>query len=547
MTRPSTQRAAHLAVAGVAGLVVTVLEFGAVRFMAPSFGQSNYVWSNVVGMILLALALGYALGGRVADRSRTARPLYLAYVLAALWAVLVAVVGRDLCAALVPTEVGNARLLPLAFTGSLAATVVLFAPPVLVLGMTSPFLVRLDDRPGFTGRTAGRVFAIGTLGSLAGCYLAPLWLLQAIGSRATILSCAAALAALGVLGLLFGGARTKAGAAVAAVVLAAALSLAVFERPLLRHDAGQLVEVETAYQTIRVVEADGPLLVEGDWPYYGELRQVPTRFLRHDEDVEAYQSVVLWPPSETQRYLTGGRYYDHLALGAWFAGQPKDHLRVLVIGYAGGSVHRVLEASKPPGTTLDVLGVEIDPGVVQAARRYLALGDLESEHLRLYVDVDGRTVLNALPDDEVFDLVLVDAYARTAYVPFQLASVEAFSAMARHLAPHGWIGLNLHAEGGLDGRLARSMATTMAAAKGLGDVWISPDPLYPGSLALWCAHDGSGAPRVRGDVPLPAPLRTPALALERLLVRHDPDRDGGHVMTDDKSDADRLGDEGPLP
>lgn len=544
--KPSITRAAHLGVAAVSGLAVTVLEFAAVRFLAPSFGQSNYVWSNVIGIILLALALGYAVGGRIADRSTSARALYVAYLLAAAWAMGVGWLGRELCAWLAPSGLGNERLLPLAFTGSLVATIVLFAPPVLVLGMTSPFLIRLDHAPDRTGRTAGRIFAAGTLGSLLGCYLAPLWLLQSVGSRATIWLSALALALLALGGLALGRRRSRAGApaALALAVAAVASSWAAQSAPL-RRDAGQLVEIESAYQVIRVVEdLAAPRLEEGEWPLYGETVTTAARFLRHDEDVDDYQSVVLWPPEQTAAHLVGGRYYDHLALGAWFArpappSTPR-RLRVLVIGYAAGAVHRALVAALPPDARLEVLGLEIDPAVVAAGREWLALGELEGPTLELVTGEDARTVLNALPaEGETFDLVLVDAYAQTRFVPFQLASRECFGLLARHLAPGGWIGVNLHAAGGLDGPLVRAIATTVAASPGIGGVWIVPNPLYRGSLCLWAAPTAR-PPRVRGDLPLPQPLASPAHALERYAVRHDPARDGGHVLTDDTSDAERL-------
>jgi spermidine synthase len=529
-------------VAGISGLSVTVLEFGAVRFMAPWFGQSNYVWSNVIGVILLALALGYWLGGRIADNSTTGRPLYTSYLLAAAWTVVVTVLGPAICAWLVPADLGSARMLPLAFTGSLAATLLLFAPPVLVLGMTSPFLVRLDDAPGRAGRTAGRIFAIGTLGSLVGCYIAPLWMLQALGSRTTILVCAGALALLGALGLMF-SARSTTRSAVAGVLLGlAALGLGLMgaSRPL-RVDPGQIEEIESAYQTVRVAAENSWVPVPTAYPLQYEPREVMTRFLRHDEDVDTYQSVVLQPPEIAQKLLMGGRYYDHMALAAWFARkvQPKT-LDVMVIGYAGGSAHRALAAVLPPGMKLRVLGVEIDPAVVDIARRHLSMGDLESEGLRLITGEDGRTVVNALPEDEAFDLILVDAYAKTTFVPFQLASVECFSKLMEHLKPEGRIGLNLHANGGLDGRLYQSIAKTLSSSDRVGDVWVVPNPWYLGSILLWAGGPKTGAPRVRGDVTLPAPLRTPAFALERLMVRYVPEDERGHVLTDDRSDVDRI-------
>ncbi len=221
---------------------------------------------------------------------------------------------------------------------------------------------------------------MGTLGSrgrlLPGSALA----LPGGRRRTTILLCAAALAALGLAGLALGRGRSRAGAAASAVVLLVSLGLGGWASASglpLRTQDGQLAEVESAYQSIRVAEEDALLLEPSDYPLYGEEMTARTRFLRHDEDHETYQSV--WLPDESERLLTGGRYYEHLALGAWFDGIAREGtLRVLVIGYAGGSVHRVLRLTKPEEMELRILGVEIDPAVVRGlaavARRRRARG-----------------------------------------------------------------------------------------------------------------------------------------------------------------------------
>jgi spermidine synthase len=526
-------------VAGVSGAAVTVLEFAAVRVMAPWFGQSNYVWANVIGVILLALSLGYWVGGRRADRSDTARPLFVAYALAAAWLVVVAFLGPRVFSALMPTGIDSTRILPLAFTGSLVATLSLFGPPTLVLGMTSPFLIRLADRPGTAGRVSGRIFAVGTLGSLAGCYLAPLWLLQTLGSRATLLLSAAALGLLAVGGL-WGGAKRLSGLAAGVLLLSvAAMVYALAARPPLRVLEGQIEEVESSYQTIRVAEGRSEFMLEGEIPLQGTVTKARTRYLRHDEDAETYQSA--WLPDDAKRLLTGGRYFDHFALGAWFfpppAGRPT---RVLIIGYAGGAVHRTLRDALPPERALEVLGVEIDPEVIEVARRHLDLRSLEGPHLTLVTGEDARTVVNALPADRRFDLVLVDAYARTNYVPFQLATVEFFERLARHLEPGGWIGVNVMAPRGVASLLARSVAATMDEA--LGYAALAPNPHFPGNLLVWGAPGAERAPRVHEATPLHPALRTPAFALERMLIRH-VRGERGVVLTDDLSPSDRLADE----
>jgi hypothetical protein len=183
------------AVAALLGLWVTGCEFGAVRALAPAFGQSGLVWANVIGVILLSLALGNALGGRIArDRHR---PRLLAAVLAAgaLWVGAAAWVGPDLARALAPGA-GSAAGETRGVLGGLAAAAALFGVPMVALGTASPALVgRLSVARG-AGRAAGAVLLAGTLGSVVGCYAAPLWLLPELGTKATLsLSAAGLLAA----------------------------------------------------------------------------------------------------------------------------------------------------------------------------------------------------------------------------------------------------------------------------------------------------------------------------------------------------------------
>src|SRR4030095_1109836 len=106
-------------------------------------------------------------------------------------------------------------------------------------------------------------------------------------------------------------------------------------------------------------------------------------------------------------------YDAHLALGGWFEGMPwnraggGDGPRVLIVGYAGGTIHRVLRDTAPKGRAPRVTGVEIDPEGVALARTHLRLGELEGESLDLRVGEDGRTALERMPEDRRFDLVVV--------------------------------------------------------------------------------------------------------------------------------------------
>ncbi len=534
-----------------AGLGVTVIEFAALRLMSPWFGQSNPIWANVIGVLLLALALGAWAGGRVSDRVLARGPQGAGWLcgmlgVAALWMALAVWVAPRLLEWLLPRGVGSMDLLPVAFRGSLVASVLLFGPPLLLLGAVPPFLVRLTAQ-GHPGRRAGAVLALGTVGGLLGCVLTAPWLVPGLGSRGALL--------LGALLATMGAAlaRLPAGRAGRALLAAGGLACGIgllvqcVERPALRVHPGQVFELESPYQTVRVVRQrvglQVPLRDSVQIPaLMGEGAEAETLFLRHDEDSETYQSLLLEDPGESEHWLTGGRYFEHLSLGALFAGLECQGgtLRVLLVGYAGGTVHRTIRQILPPELKLELLGVEIDPGVIEVARRHLAHRELEGPGLRLVTGEDARTVVNALPEHERFDLVLVDAYARTNYLPFQLASVEFFEAVRRHLRPGGWVGVNVLGNG-WKSPVARSVAATMGRA--LGHTYATPNPAYPGNVILWASPNGTQGPRLRGDLSLHPALLAAGHCLERLLIRHVPERDGGVILTDDRSPSDRLADE----
>lgn len=535
-----------LAVAFLAGFVTLAAELLAVRLFSPWCGQSNRIWASTIGVILFALALGSWLGERLAR----ARPggqgtLVGVLVLAGLTLLPAAFLGPALAEHFVPRGVDSMRILPVAFSASLALTTTLFGLPTLLLGAVAPLLVhQLSPRLG-VGIAAGRVSAWGTWGALAGTFVGPLLLVPTIGSRLGVVALVSLLvggAALAAQGL----SRLRLGAL--ALGFTGLLLAVLLPRWTVRVHPGQLTEVESAYQTVRAVrETVGVLIPDGPPSEGGSPGTAEAVFLRHDEDAETYQSI--WLPMDWEKILTGGRYYEQMALGARLAlpAAGSGRLRVLIIGYAGGGVHRVLRDTLPWGVSLDVVGVEIDPAVVDVSREHLALGSLEGDGLRLITGEDARTVVNALPASETFHLVLVDAYARTNYIPFQLATREFLAQMKQHLVPGGWVGVNVLGTG-LNGPVCRAVATTLDAA--VGPTYLHPNVWYPGTVILWATDVGTGPPRIHlierqmgapGDDTLHPSLEVSAFALERLAVRHVPRADE-MVLTDDLSPSDRLAD-----
>ena len=398
-----------------AGIGALATEITASRLLAPYFGSSTIVWANLIGIVLAALALGYWLGGRIADRRP--RPSLLGTI----------VLAAALCVAAIPfvakpfldlTVEGLDDASVGAIIGSFVAVLLLFAPAVVLLGMVSPFAIRLAVASIETaGAVAGRLYALSTAGSLLGTFLSALVLIPALGTQRTFLVIAALLAASSCLLL---GARY--------LVVAAALTALVAVPPgAVKADAGLLHEETSRYQYIRVLE-----------------RPDGRRVLQLNEGVAIHS---LWRPGSV---LTGGEWDVALAMPP-LLGRPLE--RVAILGNAAGTTARALGVYYPK-TYVD--GVELDPAVSRVGRRYFGMG--ENHRLTVH-DADARPFLRST--DQLFDLIVVDAY-RQPYVPFYLATREFFRLVREHLAPGGIVALNVAAVPD-DKRLAQAVGTTLAS------------------------------------------------------------------------------------
>ncbi len=407
------------AAAFLAGFACMAAELTAVRVLAPHFGDSAYVWTNVIGVILFALAAGAFLGGQLAG-SVTAGSWPMRLLLAGgVLLALVPLASGALGGFLLPADLPLDAALPALVRGSLVASAVLFVPPMLLLGAVAPLLVALLARQKVAvGRAAGLVSAAGTIGSLCGTFAATHWLVPEFGCRMTLLIAAAAMLAAGAVV----GPRRPATSASAVLLALAALGggtmLPTSMRPAL---AGQqlLAEVESRYQFLQVLR---------------DARAEPVRtLLTINEGLDSYHSVAVAGSS-----LTAGAYYDYHALAPWLGGDGREpaNLRVLSIGDAAGSLRTVYAGVWPQalvdGVDLDpatmALGDEFFPGPKAAGRRFA---------------LDGRLFLERT--HEHWHVIHVDAYAHQVYVPAHLASREFFATARERLHDNGILACNVGA------------------------------------------------------------------------------------------------------
>jgi spermidine synthase len=400
-------------VAFLVGGATLSTEISASRLLAPYFGASTVVWANIIGLTLAYLALGYWLGGRLADRRPEPRVLATILLVAAAALAVLPFAARPLLRWAVE---GVDSVAVGSVVGSFFAALALFAIPVTALGAAAPFLIRLALRGvDEAGRVAGRLYALSTAGSLVGTFLAALVLIPWVGTQRTLVATAAA-AALGA-GLLAGGAWLLAPVAVAAL-------LAV-PPPQIK---SALFQTESEYQYIRVVS-------DGDG----------------GRDLELNEGVVSHSAWRPDTVLTG-RYWDLFLMLPALLDHPARNL--LVIGNAGGTIGRAY-GRYYPGTAID--GVELDPELNTVARRWFGAG--ENPRMRL-IAADGRPFLERT--HRRYDLIFVDAY-RQPYVPFYLATSEFFRLAREHLRPGGMIALNVAATP-TDHKLSDAVGTTLLTA-----------------------------------------------------------------------------------
>ncbi len=442
---PRLGSALLLAVATVAGAGTMTVELSAVRMLAPWFGSSLAVWTNVIGVILLGLTLGYLVGARLSRGPRPLARLGACLLVSGLVTVWLPALAAPVCALFMPGDVALHDAAGLIGWGSLAASCALFLPSALLLGAVGPLAVEaLQLATGsHAGTAGGRVLAASTLGSIAGTFATTHVLLPRAGIDATFLGAGVTLAAAGALGLWLQRGASRAAlvtCALALVGLAAGVLRSQIALPDPRAGTREIARAQSAYQWIRVLASTG---------------EDERRWLTVNEGLDSFQSV--WSPR--LGLLGEGHYYDDFALPAWWA-RAEGTWRVLVLGMGAGTTWRVLEGALPEDVRLEMVGVELDPEVVAAGRAHLGL-PREHERLVVHAGIDARVALERTQG--AFDQIVLDVYANQFEIPPHLSTVELFRAARERLVRGGWLVTNVGGWG-FDDPVVRALAATIAAA-----------------------------------------------------------------------------------
>src|SRR3954463_2519602 len=289
----------------VVGASTLGAEIAAARLMAPFFGASTIVWANTIAVVLVALSVGYWFGGRMADRRPELRSLCGLVLGAAVLLGLVPIVAQPFLS--LSVKAFDNISLGAGF-GSLLGVLALVAIPVLMLGAVSPWAIRLKlERVEESGETAGRMYAISTVGSLLGTFLSALLLIPLAGTQRTFLSFALALALVAAVGLPRRWWLVPLGIAALFAVPVGTVKAA--------EDGKVIHETDTTYQYARVI----------DHP-------------NGDRTLELNEGQAIHSLYRRDSVLTGGSGDGYLVTPS--TPRPAPPRRIAILGFAGGTVAR---------------------------------------------------------------------------------------------------------------------------------------------------------------------------------------------------------------
>jgi spermidine synthase len=385
----------------IGGSVVMIFELVGSRLIGPYFGTSIYIWTSLIGVILGSLSLGYWWGGKIADKKGTLEAFSFIVLLSGI-AVGLTSFFKDVVFWYIQQSIPDAKW------GSLFSSLVLFALPSILLGMISPYAAKLKlNSLNTSGTTVGNLYAISTVGSITGTFLAGFVLIPFLGSTRIIF--------------------------IISVVLILN-SLFIYPKKFLKIKLFFTIIFISSYTAINplqnYLQKNGSSTFESSYNYitiYTTLdnkTQQEARVLKINNE---YSSAMFLDNDDLVFDYT--KFY-HLA----------EHFKpnfktALMLGGAGYSYPKEY-LKKFPSSTLDV--VEIDPKLTELAYQHFKL--TSNPHLNIHHE-DGRVFVNQ--NSKKYDVIFGDAFQSFHSIPFQLTTQEAINKYYRLLNDDGVMIVNI--------------------------------------------------------------------------------------------------------
>ena len=420
------------------GIALMGVETAANRLLAPYFSSSQVVWTIIIGAILIAMAIGNYLGGRFADKVKDVTLLYVLMLAAGSYICLIPFIGRYVIAGVTAifALIVNSGLI---IWSTIFVCFVLIMPPLVILGMVTPSLIKYTMGQQASGKIVGILESLNTAGSIIGTFIPIFITIPTMGTSYTFALFGGLICLVSIIFILTGFINDKRMrkleavsvednnpenssktqrfsvkkyvlSLVASIVAVAGIVLSSFSKFVFWDDKEVIYEDESIYNYLQVKE--------DNYAYYFSTNVLFT-----------VQSMIKKDMSLT------GMYYDYCLSAAYMANiDTKTNFNVLVLGNGTGTYATLLKHHVPYNTT--ITGVEIDQKIIDLSYQYFMMPD----DIYMVCD-DGRNFLNLNKDK--YDLIMVDAYSSIS-TPFTMSTVEFFSSVKGHLKDDGVMVMNIN-------------------------------------------------------------------------------------------------------
>lgn len=484
-----------------AGAATLAVELSASRLIGNYFGSSNLVWAAIIGLILIYLAVGYSIGGKWADRSPNYETFFAILIWAALFIGVIPLASRPILkfASSAFDQMQTATMI-----GSFLSVLILFSIPITLLGMASPFAVRLGLENNETaGHTAGKIYAISTIGSFIGTFLPVLILIPTIGTYRTFICISLFLTVVCLVGIWAAESLRKMLMYLWMPILVIILSLIGLGGYDKTAQGIILVEQESAYNYIQVQQINE----------YNILR------LNEGQGIHSISH-------PTQLDFNG--YWEQVISAPFFNRAPVETSqieRIAILGLAGGTSANQAKLAFPE---VAIDGYEIDSKIIDVGFKYFGLADND---INIFIE-DARWGISH--NSNQYQVINVDAYT-PPYIPWHLTTKEFFAEAFDHLSDDGVLVINvarIFEERGLLNSLFKTVDSVFAST------YIVDLPNTFNSMIFATKSHTSENNLIDNYLVLASDPDTHPLilsALERAILNIQPPPTNGYIFTDDKA------------
>jgi len=413
------------------GIALMGVEMSASRFIAVYFSSSQIVWTIIIGVIMIAMAIGNYWGGRQADKKPSYVRLYSELLFAGTWIVLIPFLGRFVIAGV---SVLFALIVSkgLVIWSALFSCLILFVPPLLMLGKVTPSLIKYSLGEKVSGKVIGLLEALNTVGSIIGTFLPTFLTIPFIGTSNSFVLFGSMIALLGLLYIVTHIVDTLKNRLKSDVVKSEEKQVKNSKKikntmvftgifaflwifgivissnvsPIFWKDDSTVVETDSMYNYLKINK-------EGKTTYFSTNVLFGVQSCINDD------------------FSLTGMYYDKLLVSPYLV---KENPKVLVLGNGTGTYATMMKEYIKCES--DITAVEIDQKIIDISYKYFQM----NKDVNVVCD-DGRNFIAR--DKATYDVILVDAYSSIS-APFHMTTVEFFTLVKDHLSEGGIMMMNVN-------------------------------------------------------------------------------------------------------